>query len=205
MEKTQVFEGSGQLSYFSFLLCVPFPPSQGFSFHLRDQIGKQLHILKSLHGSPSWLRDKLERLSLVGRIQRDFFLDQSHHFIFFNLLLSDQDPQTQNSSDEQFVLFEETSSCVVEALVSDALCESFYSLLQHLRINDFVFWLFLFFFFLSLAFFSFSTFSFDLFRLLRVHLCSHNVNGSVHHNNEGIQRELVERVDFVEFIQHEEY
>jgi hypothetical protein len=97
------------------------------------------------------------------------------------------------------VALEKTSSRVVEALIGDGINKGFDSLAKRARSHGLIFLIFLF-FSGSLAFFAGLPNC-----LLRVHSLGNDIDSAVDDNNEGIERELVERVHLVEFDHEEEH
>lgn len=199
MEKRNILVSSRKLGNFSLFLSIPLSPLESLAFHVANKVGKSLDAFETFNCRPNSFREEFHRFSLVRYIKSNLFLNESHNFDFINLLLSDQNSQAEHSSNEKFVALEKTSSRVVEALISDRINKGFDSLAKRARSHRLIF---LIFFFFSCSFTFFARF---LNCLLRIHSLSYDIDSAVDDNNEGIERELVERVDLVEFDHEEEH
>ena len=119
MEQGDILVLARKLSDLSFFLGIPLSPLESLTFHVADEVIEGLDVLKTFNCRPDCFRQELKRLSLIGDINGDLFLNKSHHFSLINLLLSNKDSQAEHGGYEQLVSFKKTSSGVVESLECD--------------------------------------------------------------------------------------
>lgn len=138
-------------------------------------------------------------------ILSNFFFNEGNVLIFIDLSLSNENSEAKHGWYDQFMILECTSSGIVKCLIGNRLYQItntfFESIWGHFFFFSFLLWFSFRFFFTFFSFFAFCTF----FRLLLLlwSICN-NLDCPFDDNDEGVKRELIERVDLVQFIQQEE-
>lgn len=125
MEEIKILESSGELSSFGSLILEPLSPLKGLFSHADDQVLEDLDRFETLDGSPVGVRDELERVGLLGRLESNLLLDEGVHFALDDQALADVDSQAKHRGDNELMTLEGTSASVVKGLVGDGFKKGF--------------------------------------------------------------------------------